>query len=200
VIHEDVYQSPLSTYGFVLRFLKDLGECDSNPTIKNTAKKAKPSRSVHPPEGIVKINVDGAVSRHGDHGAISAVCRDDTGLFLGASSRTIKGISHPATLEAMVCSEATALAEDLGVTSIQISSDCLEIINSLKDGSLCSYTYILIEIGIRSSHFHSVRFYHESRDLNGDAHTVARNALGQNFWRHLWLINPPDFVNLHSDE
>jgi ribonuclease HI len=176
-----------------------LGDCTSQST-RNRRTCARSAHWVRPPEGFVKINVDGAVSRNGDHGAISAVCRDENGLFLGASTRTINGISHPATLEAMACSEALSLAEDLGVTMIHVSFDCLEVINSLKGESLCSYTSILTEFGIRSSRFNSVRFYHESRDLNGDAHVLARNALGQVFGRRLWLINPPDFVNLLSDE
>jgi hypothetical protein len=62
------------------------------------------------------------------------------------------------------------------------------------------YTSILAETVIWSSHFNSVRFYHESRHLNGDARVIARNALGQVFGRRLWFINPPDFVNLLSDE
>jgi ribonuclease HI len=70
-----------------------------------------------------KINVDGAVARNGDHGAISAVCRDDHGRFVGSSTQTIKGVSDPACLEAMACTEALTLAGDLGILKLIISSD-----------------------------------------------------------------------------
>jgi hypothetical protein len=148
----------------------------------------------------VKINVDGAVSRHEDHGSFSAICRDEFCHFVGASARTVKGISHPATLEAMACAEALSLAADLGMMHIQISSDCLEVINELKKGTLGPYGSILIQIRTRTSSFTSVSFVHENRDANGDAHLIARNALGQPFGRRLWLLNPPYDVMLDALE
>jgi hypothetical protein len=49
--------------------------------------------------------------------------------------------------------------------------------------------------------FEFVSFVHEGRDLNFDAHLVARNAISQQFGRRVWLIEPPEFVSLfQSDE
>jgi hypothetical protein len=31
--------------------------------------------------GMVKINVDAAVARNDDHGSVSAICRDENGVF-----------------------------------------------------------------------------------------------------------------------
>jgi hypothetical protein len=64
--------------------------------------------------GIIKFNVDAIVSRGEDHETISAIGGDEKGKFIGASLRMIKGISDPATLEAMVCSEALIHAQDQG--------------------------------------------------------------------------------------
>jgi ribonuclease HI len=97
-----------------------------------------------PSPGAVKINVDAAVSRGQDHGAVSAVCRDETSKFLGASARTINGLSDPTVLEAMACAESLMLAQDLGATKLIVSSDCLEMINMLKTRNLCRYTAILL--------------------------------------------------------
>jgi hypothetical protein len=59
---------------------------------------------------VVKLNVDAAVSREGDHGAVSVVCRNETGRFFGALAKTIQGISDPTVLEAMACAESLCLA------------------------------------------------------------------------------------------
>jgi ribonuclease HI len=147
---------------------------------------------------MVKFNVDGAVARNEDHGSISAIARDATGLFLGASTRTINDISHPATLEAMACAEALSLAEGLGITHIQVVSDCLEVIKALKEKNLSSYSSILFEISERCKLFQFVSFQHEGRESNGDAHVLARSAISQNFGRRLWLINPPYLVPLFA--
>jgi hypothetical protein len=115
-----VFQSPLSRYEFVRRFLSDLGDtCPKVEKKKQLNGVRSPCRWSPPMPGLVKFNVDAAVSRGGDHGAVSAVCRDANGRFLGASTRTIKGISDPATLEAIACSEALGLADDLGELGLQ---------------------------------------------------------------------------------
>jgi hypothetical protein len=38
-----------------------------------------------PPVGLAKINVDAAMSMTSAEGAIAAVCRSDSGAFLGSS-------------------------------------------------------------------------------------------------------------------
>ena len=76
-----------------------------------------------PPTGMVKIHVDGAVAKTQSIGAYGAVCRDEHGLFMGASSVTRESIVHPELLEALACAEALCLAKDLHVQRLQISSD-----------------------------------------------------------------------------
>ena len=119
---------------------------------------------------------------------------DESGKFLGASTRTIKGVSDPATLETMACVEALVLAHDLGVSRVHITSDCLEVINMIKTQNLCRYSVILHEIQKRSHDFQEVKFQHEGRDMNGEAHLVARNSISVSFGRRVWLLEPPDFV------
>jgi hypothetical protein len=72
----------------------------------------------------------------------SAVCRDEVGTFLGASSLTISGISDPATLEVLGCREALALAQDLWLQRMVVASDCLQVINNLKGGYAGSYSMV----------------------------------------------------------
>jgi ribonuclease HI len=122
--------------------------------------------------------------------------KDETGLFRGASSRTIEGISDPATLEAMACAEALSRAEDLGISKMEVTADCLKVINMMKERSLCSYSTILHEIAQKSRSYKVISFKFESRETNGDAHLVARNSISQPFGRHVWYVEPPDFVSM----
>jgi ribonuclease HI len=65
---------------------------------------------------MIKINVDGAVAKDQNSGAISAVCQDDRVRFMGCSSIKIEGITNPEVLEAMACSVALSLTTDLQVS------------------------------------------------------------------------------------
>ena len=118
-----------------------------------------------PLESFVKINSDGAVSRAG-HGAVSAICRDEHGKYVGASSRVFAGFSDPASLEALVCSEALSLAEDLGERRLVVALDCAEIVASIQSGSAGAFGMIIKEIKARCSRFQNVYFKHEFRESN----------------------------------
>jgi ribonuclease HI len=48
----------------------------------------------------------------------------------------MKPVSDPATLEAMACAEALSLAEDLGIPKMEVTTDCVEVINMMKEKSL----------------------------------------------------------------
>jgi hypothetical protein len=66
-----------------------------------------------PPEvGCAKLNVDAAMAKTGQGGALGVVvvCRSETGMFLGASNLTADGIVSPTVMEALACSEGLALA------------------------------------------------------------------------------------------
>jgi hypothetical protein len=94
-------------------------------------------------------------------------------MFQGASSIATPGISNPATIEAIACREALALAEDLNLSHVCIASDCLEVINSIRDGSSGIYSTILREIAVRRRHFVAVLFVHEKRTSNTHAHNLS---------------------------
>jgi hypothetical protein len=119
---------------------------------------------IAPPEGL---NIDTAVYNTNNHGAVGVVCRgrgrDD--LFLGASMMIVVGITDPVTLEAMACKEALALPSDLNLQRFAIASDCLQVINNLKDTYEGSYSMITSEIQARSKDINDVRFKHEKIGL-----------------------------------
>jgi hypothetical protein len=110
IIHEEIFQSPLSTHSFIESYPRDL-------SIASSAKKRETNRTlpahpkwIPPKVGCVKFNVDAAMAKNGPGGAVGVVCRSETGDYLGASALTIPGISDPAVMEAIACREALALA------------------------------------------------------------------------------------------
>jgi ribonuclease HI len=70
-----------------------------------------------------------------EKGAVGEICRDNQGLFLGASAVVYYGILDPATLEAMACREALELAGDIHVDKVMIASDCLMVVNEINSGT-----------------------------------------------------------------
>lgn len=91
-----------------------------------------------PPPGSSKLNVDGAVARNADRGAVVVVCRDANGHYLGSSSVTFARLSDAPVLEALACREALALAQDLLLPNIIISSDCQVVVGDIAGGRAVS--------------------------------------------------------------
>jgi hypothetical protein len=74
-IHEGCFQSPLSTHSFVDRFIADLGM--ANPQVEKTTRgKSQGPQWIPPPAGVMKVNVDAAVSKNTGRASAAAVARD----------------------------------------------------------------------------------------------------------------------------
>lgn len=85
-IHEEVFQSPWETYGFITRFIADLevvpvssNRTTAVPIIVSTKPKA-------PLAGFAKLHVDAAVSKSHARGAAATVCRDISGKYMRSSA------------------------------------------------------------------------------------------------------------------
>jgi hypothetical protein len=83
---------------------------------------------VPPPVGFTKINVDAAVWRNQNFGAVAEDCQSWRwyGLWR-ASVVVIQGISDPATLEAMACRDALALARALSLERVKLHQIALKL-------------------------------------------------------------------------
>jgi hypothetical protein len=131
MIHEDIFQSPLSTHLFIQSYLRDLAVALMNKKNEKRGGMQRAPRWIPPAEGCVKMNVDAALRKSSPGGAVAVVCHRADGFFLRASSLTVEGISEPSVLEAMACQEALALAQDLHVQRITVASDCLAVISDM---------------------------------------------------------------------
>jgi hypothetical protein len=197
-IHEEIFQSPMATIGFVNRFLVDI---EAGAEVKNSKKgsnttSGRKSSWIAPPVGRAKINVDAAVARSVDRGAVAAVCRSRDGTFMGAAATVYDGISHPGTLEALACREALDVAADLLLGPILVASDCLEVVKGLHEENAGVFGIILREVKDRSKRRGNTTFIHERREANVEAHRLARFASSLPVGRHVWLTEPPVGLNM----
>lgn len=197
VIHEDVFQSPFATCSFISNFLHDLSSLDDSMKKMHGGSRAHlPSKWIAPPMGCVKGNVDGAICSARSKCAAAAIFRDDNGVFQGASALVMEGIIEPACVEAMACREALCLAQDLQVASAVIACDSSGVVRSISDGSQAENSMLIKEIRRMMDAAGEVQFRYERRECNIDAHNIARSSLELSPGRHVWLLEPPDYVNI----
>jgi hypothetical protein len=64
-----------------------------------------------------------AVAKTGNKGVAAAICRDNSGLYLGSSAVVYPGVTNPAVFEALACREAQALALDLNISNLVVASE-----------------------------------------------------------------------------
>jgi hypothetical protein len=97
-------------------------------------------------------------------------------VFLGASAVVFDGVTSPGSLEALACREGLALADDLGVGSLHLATDCLNVVQGLRDEDMGEYNSILLEIRSTTSLRGGTTFGHERREFNEEAHRLAMFA------------------------
>ena len=139
---------------------------------------------------MVKIQVDGAVAKSQNKGSYAAICRDEQGNFLGASSVTREGITDPEVLESLACVEALCLAKDLNEIRLNITTDCSNIVKEIHGGGMRGASGTTVrEIKVRRDEFQEVIFGFERRAANGEAHRLARMATTLDIGRRVWFSN-----------
>ncbi|KAM3196510.1 hypothetical protein ACQJBY_072279 [Aegilops geniculata] len=195
LIHEGIFQTPFATHGFISSYLSELQFLEK-PEKEKKAPAPRPTQWIPPPDNHMKFNVDIAVARHGGFGTVSAICRDGSGEYQGASVIRFNNVDDPETLDTLAIREALALAEDLLFHDISVASDCKVAVEAIKRGTSAQYGAVVHEIIDRSRVFSSCLINHEFRTSNVEAHKLAKHALSLGFGRHVWLGHPGnlDFV------
>ena len=147
-----------------------------------------------PAVGWAKMNVDAALSRNGERGALAVVSRDHIGFFLGASALVCKSVTDPEILEAMACCEGLSLALDLNLQQVQISTDCSATVKHIGEAYLGPSKVIMDEIKMKKNMFQTMEIIHEKRECNVEAHVLAKAATSLPCGRHLWLTGTPEII------
>ncbi|XP_073354033.1 uncharacterized protein [Aegilops tauschii subsp. strangulata] len=147
-IHEGLFQSPQTINGFINRYLQELkmlAAPTTNPNQRAVRVTTSIQRPKAPPPGHAKIHVDTSC-RKGLGGAAAAVCRDETGAYLGSSALVIAGVDDLEILETIACREALALAQDLNIQNLLVASDSKGAVGAIINRSCGTNGAIVMEI------------------------------------------------------
>ena len=77
-----------------------------------------------------------------------------------------------------------------------MASDFARVIREIQERSRALNASTIKEIRTLMPVVGNISFYHERRDANMDVHSIARNSGAFEPGRYVWLIEPPDYVNL----
>ena len=75
-----------------------------------------------------------------------------------------------------------------------MACDNAGVVTSIHEGSMGSYGHVVQEIRARSSEFRFVEFVHEWRQLNVDAHNLARSCIYAELEKHVCFVFLMAFV------
>lgn len=195
--HEEIFQSPLSTFNFVQNYIAELDLVPAKQKtkpIRDSVSRTVLKRWLKGPLGVAKFNVDAAVSKNANFGVSVTICRDNHGKYLGGSVLVFEGLVDPESLEAHTCCEAFSLVEDLHLTRLRIATDCLAIVRHLKSKFMGVSSTIIGEIGKRMLNFVETEVIHEAGEANSEAHDLPRASVSLPAGRYLWLSTTPDVL------
>jgi hypothetical protein len=152
---------------------------------------------IPPPQSRTKINTDAAVAKTAVRGAVGVVCRSEQGEYLGSSAVVFEGITHPGCLEAMACREPWTWPRISNLERFRLRPIVWRWFKGwLQRQNLGVFSHILCEIKERALARGETFFCHEKRDCNREAHSLARFASTLPAGRHVWLLAPPEGLNL----
>lgn len=80
--------------------------------------------------------------------------------------------------------------------TLKYKSDCSTVVNDIKHNSLVANGAIVHEIIDHSRDFMAFNIVHEFRNLNFEAHNLAKHALTLGFGRYVWLGQPGELLFL----
>lgn len=148
-----------------------------------------------PPEGRILLNVDASYKAESSTGSTGAIIRDSTGNFMGARVCYFENIVDAAMAEVTALKEGLVLAQLLGCNRIMIQSDCVEVVETMKqDGiSATASAPIYDECFILWQDFVSICIDHCNREANCAAHELAREAMKSKLSCN-WVDEPPSFI------
>ncbi|XP_050280798.1 uncharacterized protein LOC126721784 [Quercus robur] len=145
-----------------------------------------------PPNGVFKINTDGATGGVGTLSSIGVIVRDYRGQAAGALCRVLPGCFTVEETEALAIEAGILLARELDLQQIIIESDSLATVQRIlaKDYS-GGLGHIVNGIVNLLDGFAGWQIRHLKRDFNRVAHELAKFARCNNVC-HLWRgVSPP---------
>jgi ribonuclease HI len=156
----------------------------------------QPSTAVawsRPPNGTVKLNIDGAyIAQTGSAGAGMILRRDD-GSIIFSACRSLKFCSSALESELQACLEGVRLALDGCTNDIIVETDNLELSlmakSAARDASTLSHLMEDLRLLIKSERI--IAFNKIPRGQNSASHELARFGMFQNR-TEVWLDAAPE--------
>lgn len=160
----------------VWRLVEDFGNY-TEKIYGGTTPNSNPSSSVWspPPMGVIKVNVDAAVSEEGWVG-LGTVARNDKGEVMYAAVRRVRARWSPLIAECRAALFGLEQAQQHGLSEVILASDSASLVNKMSK-NLFMFSLVdsvLEDISSVSCNFNSLRWAHVKRDGNSVAHHLAK--------------------------
>ncbi|GJN26558.1 hypothetical protein PR202_gb14497 [Eleusine coracana subsp. coracana] len=152
----------------------------------------EPSKWEPPPEGWIKINVDGGFDKDTGKAGIGIVIRDAYGQALLCSWRALFRARDAEETEAVAATEGLRLAVEWNPEKAILESDCASVIQAFKCvANLKSGLSFIVREGIETSNsLPQLRLSLAKREQNRVAHTLAQLAK-QTCHTAVWRLQAP---------
>ncbi|XP_074290776.1 uncharacterized protein LOC141617478 [Silene latifolia] len=149
--------------------------------------------------GYVKINVDAGV-KEGEGVSSGVVCRDDRGVVMWGLTVVREEEWDPKFAEAMAVHDGLEEAKTRGIQQVVVESDCLQVIDALKDkrSGRSSFSLLVDDILLLCNSFQSVVWSHTSRINNSVAHALA-HVVPRTVGKTMWSAMLPPCANSAAD-
>ncbi|XP_075645031.1 pyruvate, phosphate dikinase, chloroplastic-like [Castanea sativa] len=148
-----------------------------------------------PPSSVLKINVDGALSKTSSSVGIGVVIRDNAGRLIATLCKHFHVLLGPIETEAKAFEAGLQLAWDLGLQNIVLEGDSLVILRALYalSNPPSSVDSLCLGMQLIYSEFHSVNVSHVQRQRNKPAHLLAKFALSIHDYC-VWIGESPSCI------
>ncbi|XP_020162165.1 uncharacterized protein [Aegilops tauschii subsp. strangulata] len=144
--------------------------------VPKIAEKWKP-----PDEGWLKINSDGATSKHGNSAGGGAVIRDHEGTFRGGFCQYFPHVADPEAAEILACRRAIKVALDRNVQKVYLELDSQAVVQMIKqkERNLSPVGPWVQEIKAMPNSVEEFSVSWVQRYANVAAHKLARIGVGE---------------------
>ncbi|XP_035547319.1 uncharacterized protein LOC118348883 [Juglans regia] len=125
-----------------------------------------------PPQGSIKLNVDGAVFHAESKAKVGLIARDWEGKVLMAVSQKEEAVMEPLEIELLALLRGLQFSIPLGLQSLCIETDSLLLVKALPSNA--SYGNVITDIQELKCRFLNCSINHINREANQAAHKLAR--------------------------
>ncbi|XP_022751575.1 uncharacterized protein LOC111300197 [Durio zibethinus] len=127
-IKNKVRRTDEETMAYVRQFMEEYEKAQSRSDVQIIQKS---TRWTAPEEGYAKVNFDGALEVDDCVCGIGVVVKDELGKVLRACSNRVTHVRDPIVAEARALYTAMEFSKQLGIQSIIVEGDALELVNQL---------------------------------------------------------------------